>query len=184
MTGKQCYYCGNTGQLVRFLEDGIKYKCNTVECNEKIAQRKLQECYEIRTKQQEERKKKQQEQREKWGDYIYEHHEYFISAELQYRDACTRLIDPFKGIIFKRSFITNDWSEWNAKLTHRDLINLRKHRKELMEIPDKNFKFTEIKELEELESETESDWECDPIDEDENKDENKTNKNTTKNVLV
>lgn len=125
MVKRECIYCLKTDNLTRFLDGGVKYKCNTLECNNTIEELKLTEYRKEKEEEERERLIFKKTQEEKWGDYICEKQQYFIKADKQYRDAHVRYVDPFKKIIFKQSTLMDkSWYETNEKLTYKDQQNL------------------------------------------------------------
>lgn len=116
----QCHYCGKTGEkqeFKRFISNGIKYECQTAECEE--IKREQIRCAQVQNR----RPVITEEELDcatEWGSYVYENNDTFIKAEKQYRDGFVRKVDPKSKKIYKYRLLGDTWIETNEILTEND----------------------------------------------------------------
>jgi hypothetical protein len=120
----QCHCCGKSGEkqeFKRFLSNGVKYKCQTAECEE-IKREKIR-CAKLQNKRPV-INDDELDRATELGNYVYENNDTFIKAEKQYRDGCVRKIDPMSKKIYKYCLFSATWSKTNEILTHNDELTI------------------------------------------------------------
>jgi hypothetical protein len=127
----QCYVCDKKGSKTdfkRIINEGIKFECQTSACESIKQVKKMQEDEEH------EKRKKQfiEERRLTEEAYLKENNltkipfnDNFFLAEKQYRDGCTRMVDPLTRKIVINSFVSEKlWTETVNELTANDLLKV------------------------------------------------------------
>lgn len=115
-----CFYCRtNSNTLYRFLDNGIKYKCNTKKCNDFIEAQQDDK----RRKAREKIEREEREKKRKWDEMEEYYDNTFIKASKQSDDCYMRYIDPLKWVTLKRLY-TNVWEETYDNLTDADIKNI------------------------------------------------------------
>lgn len=126
---KTCIYCGKSGcHLRRFMENGIKYKCDTEECNAAVEAERIKAQEAARKQLKIDKKNKRLERRKQCGDYIYKNMKNFIELSTYVRDGCTRFYDPVSKTIYKKFNGSDSWCVETTKfpMTKKDYENIEK----------------------------------------------------------
>lgn len=122
---RTCCFCEKqSNNLVRFSDGGIKYKCDTKECDDFITQKELDAQKEEKQQRKDDQEKWDQKCREANGEYVKVNRKNFIKASKQQRDCHTRWVDPLKQVIFKNRLHTDVWEETNELLSDIDVTNI------------------------------------------------------------